>query len=130
MLYFATPRIRGGTQKTVDKQLFDDFYRFYIEKLWELCVCIENLRQERKVIYVPSSTFVQTGSKGYLEYAMAKAAAEAMCAEINRSFNRVRAVTTRLPQLKTDQTASLFDLKYASTFENVYFVLQTISRQL
>ena len=129
VLYFATPRIRAGAPRVVDKRLFDDFYQFYVEKLWELCLYIESLRQPRKVIYVPSSTFVQTGSKAYLEYAMAKAAAEAMCAEINHSLNRVRAVTTRLPQLKTDQTASLFDLKYESIFENVYFALKAIARQ-
>ncbi len=108
---FATSRIRQGTAKALDRKLFDSYFGAYVEKLWELCSFIESQRRDKKVVYVPSSTFVESGSKGFLEYAMAKAAVEALAADVNASFRYVRVVTSRLPQLKTDQTASRFEAR-------------------
>lgn len=130
VLYFATPKIRAGTLRGMDKQLFDTFFSFYVEKLLELCLFIENLKKGQKIIYVPSSMFVESRPRGYIEYAMAKSAAEILCNEINSSFSYVRLITTRLPQLKTDQTASLYVVKYESIFDNLYPVLKSISGYL
>jgi hypothetical protein len=41
------------------------------------------------------------------EYAMAKTAAEIMAEDLNRTLASVRIVSTRLPRLATDQTASI-----------------------
>ena len=39
---------------------------------------------------------------------MAKVAAEILAEEINRNFQNVSIVSTRLPRLNTDQTATIF----------------------
>ena len=130
LLYFATPKIRTGKLKGMDKELYDQFFQFYVEKLLELSLFLEGLKQNKKIIYVPSSIFVESRPRAHLEYAMAKSAAEILCGEINLSFSHVRTVTTRLPRLKTDQSASLYDLKYEPIFDNLYSVLSTISESL
>ena len=127
---FATPRIRQGTPKALDRTLFATYFEAYVEKLWQLCSFIEALRRDKKVVYVPSSTFVEAGSKGFLEYAMAKSAAEALAADVNASFRHVRVLSTRLPQLKTDQTASRFEVGYGSTFDTLYGVLNTVAAKV
>jgi NAD(P)-dependent dehydrogenase (short-subunit alcohol dehydrogenase family) len=127
VLMFATPRIRQGKPKTLDRALFETYFEVYVEKLWELASFIEGLRRGTKTVYVPSSTYVGAGSKGFVEYAMAKGAAEAAAADINVSFRHVRVVTTRLPQLKTDQTASRFAVQYVSTFDTLYDALKTVA---
>lgn len=127
---FATPRIRQGKPKALDRDLFATYFEVYVEKLWELCSFIETLRRGKKIVYVPSSTFVGAGSKGFLEYAMAKSAAEAVAADVNASFRHVRVVATRLPQLKTDQTASRFAVPYGPTFDTLYGVLNTVAAEV
>jgi hypothetical protein len=39
---------------------------------------------------------------------------------INRTLTFVQTVTTRLPPLKTDLTAGLFDLRFGSIFDDLY----------
>ena len=58
-----------------------------------------------------------------------EAAAEALAADVNASFRYVRVVATRLPQLKTDQTASRFEVGYGSTFDTLYGVLNTVAAE-
>jgi hypothetical protein len=41
------------------------------------------------------------------EYAMAKAAGEILCADINTTLPKARVTINRLPRLPTDQTASV-----------------------
>jgi hypothetical protein len=57
------------------------------------------------------------------EYAMSKAAAEILGQEINRSLDRVSVVSTRLPRLNTDQTATIMKV---ATGSNVDILLPLI----
>jgi len=127
ILYFATPRIRQGPLKGLDKQLHDTYVRFYVEKVLELCQAIEALEQPRKIVYVPSTTFIESRPLGFLEYALAKSACEVLCDEINQSFSHVRTLTTRLPQLRTDQTASMYTVKYESIVDTLYPLLRRLN---
>jgi nucleoside-diphosphate-sugar epimerase len=60
------------------------------------------------------------------EYAMAKAAGELLCADINRWMRGVRVITTRLPRLLTDQTAT----SMPTTFGNAVDVMLLIIREM
>jgi hypothetical protein len=51
------------------------------------------------------------------EYAMAKSAREALCADINRFMPGVQVVVHRLPRLPTDQTTSILPTKSDSSLD-------------
>ena len=57
--------------------------------------------------FYPSSVFVADRPRGMLEYAMAKAAGETLCAEMNQAWPPLHVTVDRLPRLRTDQTASV-----------------------
>jgi hypothetical protein len=52
-----------------------------------------------------------------LEYAMAKAAGETLCGEMNAAWSPLRVTMARLPRLPTDQTASITETEFASPIE-------------
>jgi hypothetical protein len=58
-------------------------------------------------LFYPSSVFVAERPRGMLEYAMAKAAGETLCAEMNHAWAPLHVTVDRLPRLRTDQTASV-----------------------
>ena len=108
---FATPRIYRKKAEVFVGALFDEFLDAYVRSLYKLCQHIESLALERKIgIYVPSTVFISERPDGLVEYAMAKAAAEVLIEDINRSFRRVSILSTRLPRLSTDQTSSVLKL--------------------
>lgn len=116
--FFATPRIYRKKAEVFDAGLFAEFSLYYLKRFHELCVLLERRRSDRKVkVYVPSTVFIAERPKGMAEYAMAKAAAEILAEEINRTFAKVSVVSTRLPRLSTDQTASIFKLSTESNLE-------------
>ena len=122
--FFATPRIYRKKVGVFDSALFGEFIDFYVESLYRLCLHIEAIALTRKIrIYVPSSVFIAQRPDGLVEYAMAKAAAEVMIEDINRSFKKVSIVATRLPKLTTDQTSSVLK---ASTGDNLEALLPVI----
>jgi phosphoenolpyruvate-protein kinase (PTS system EI component) len=52
-----------------------------------------------------------------LEYSMAKAAGELLCAEMNRFLGGIRVITRRLPRILTDQTASVMSVQSSDPSE-------------
>lgn len=124
--FFATPRIFRKKSGVFDPQLYREFSDFYILKFYELCRFLEgNIPAGKIKLYVPSTVFVESRPKGMAEYAMAKAAAEVLVQEINRSFTKLSVICTRLPRLNTDQTASIVKV---STESNVETLLPLIRR--
>jgi hypothetical protein len=51
------------------------------------------------------------------EYAMAKAAGEVLCSDLNRFWPGIQIASQRLPRVLTDQTATMFPAESASTVE-------------
>jgi hypothetical protein len=60
------------------------------------------------------------------EYAMAKSAGEALCADMNRALKPLHVTVTRLPRLPTDQTASITPVKTASSLETMLPVVREV----
>ena len=107
--YFATPRIYRKKTGLFDATLFDEFLDFYVRRFEALCTALESAPGTRPVrVFYPSTVFIDERPKGMTEYAMAKAAAEVLIADLGRSLRRVQLLARRLPRLATDQTASLF----------------------
>jgi NAD(P)-dependent dehydrogenase (short-subunit alcohol dehydrogenase family) len=127
VFFYATPKIfrRGGGE--FDAELFAEFATGYAVEFARLCLWLERLAPAAPVrVFYPSSTAVAARPRGMTEYAMAKGAAELMIDDLNRSLSHVRIIPVRLPRLATDQTATLLQVKTASSLE----LLLPIVRQL
>jgi len=105
--YFATPRIFRKKVALYEPEVFADFFAIYVEKFYFLCRHFEEKSQKPVKIFLPSSVAVAERPSDLAEYAMAKAAAEILAEEINKSFKWVTVVVSRLPRLETDQTATV-----------------------
>ena len=125
--FFATPRIFRKKADLFDERLFSEFCDFYIARFVALCTFIEHAASDSGIkVYLPSTVFIEDRPKGMAEYAMAKAAAEVLAQEINRSFRKVSVVSTRLPRLSTDQTSSIVKVITGSNVETLLPLLRTL----
>ncbi len=103
LYHFASPRIYRQKAALFDAAVFGEFGRAYLGAFFELCVALRP-----NVAFFPSSVFVEAGRPSEMaEYAMAKAAGEILCEEMNRVEGFPRVLSRRLPRMLTDQTATL-----------------------
>lgn len=114
--YFATPGIARAKRPLFDPATFALFQRFYIDGFFDLCRKIARRANPVQVFY-PSTVFVAERPKEFAEYAMAKAAGEILCADLNRSLPGIRVFSTRLPRLETDQSPDSVLTENADIFE-------------
>lgn len=122
--YFATPRIFRKKLGVFHTELHREFVEFYVEKFCRLCEYLElHTAQSTVRVFLPSTVYVTERPRGLAEYAMAKAAAEVLAHEINRSFKRVRIHCSRLPRFDTDQTASIIKQRPSPALD---FILDVI----
>ncbi|HXJ00490.1 MAG TPA: SDR family NAD(P)-dependent oxidoreductase [Micropepsaceae bacterium] len=106
--YFATPRISRQTTAVFDRAAFDEFMRFYVEGFYALAKwLIDNRRTSLRNIFYPSSVFVTSRPGGMTEYAMAKAAAEILCADLMKATPGLSIAAPQIPRVLTDQTATV-----------------------
>lgn len=125
--FFSTPKIFRKRVEVFEPGLFQEFYDFYVDKFFELCVFVERHVCSHKIkVYFPSSVAVDERPKGLAEYAMAKSAAEILILEINRSFNNLTILSTRLPRLSTDQTATILKVSTASNVETLLPIIRAM----
>jgi hypothetical protein len=61
-----------------------------------------------------------------LEYAMAKAAGERLCADLDASHASLRISVERLPRLPTDQTASIVPAEESSVLETMLPIVRKV----
>jgi len=103
--YCATPQIFRQRPVAFSPEVLADFTRVYIESFFDVCRLLGARRP--LAAFFPSTAFVESPPRDALEYAMAKAAAETLCAGLERAIPDVRVQTRRLPRVSTDQTASV-----------------------
>lgn len=126
--FFPTPRISRKKIDIFESQLFQEFLQFYVNKFYELCVHLEASAVAKKIkVYFPSTVFVSQRPKGMTEYPMAKAAAEVLIEEINRTFDKVSVLSTRLPRLNTDQTSSILRISGESNVEALLPIIRSLN---
>ena len=104
--YFATPPIFRVQSDLFLRNRLDEFLAVYVDGFWQLSKALR-IRQPNLSIFYPSSVAVTERPRGMTEYAMAKAAGEMLCTDMNASLSPIRVTTARLPRLPTDQTASV-----------------------
>ncbi len=105
--YFATPRISGRLASGFSAERFNQFNAVYVDGFHDLVTALSAGSQVTLQAFYPSTIFVGEPTQHMAEYAMSKAAGEALCAYLSRFDPRFEVVSERLPRLPTDQTASM-----------------------
>jgi NAD(P)-dependent dehydrogenase (short-subunit alcohol dehydrogenase family) len=124
LYYFATPMISRRKADLCDLQRLAEFNSFYIAGF--LDVVKESLRRRPDGIaaFYPSSVYVEDRPAEMTEYAMSKAAAEILCADMQRYLPKLRVLTARLPRMATDQTSAVAHLGTANPIETLLPILR------
>jgi hypothetical protein len=107
--YFATGPISLARKKPFDQRRFDECCSFYVRGFSHLCTQLPTGVQHPVRLFYPSSSYISAADrpKGLAEYAMAKAAGEVLCEEINATLRHLRITSRRLPRMLTDQTSGV-----------------------
>lgn len=113
--YFATPRIFRPATELFSLSDFAAFNRVYVEAFYNLIAALP-LLPGRSVCY-PSSVAVEKRPKKMTAYAMAKAAGEILCEDLQRSIPGLTIRAPRLPRILTDQTAVVPPVEAADAVE-------------
>jgi NADP-dependent 3-hydroxy acid dehydrogenase YdfG len=104
--YFATPAIFRPQSALFAEERYREFLDIYVNGFWQLSQALR-ARQPKLSLFYPSSISVTERPQGMTEYTMAKAAAEVLSADMNKSLAPLHVTVSRLPRLLTDQTASV-----------------------
>jgi acyl dehydratase len=121
--YFATPTIYRQKSGLFLPSLFEEFCRFYIYIFEDLARAAAAATGGQVSVFYPSSIFVEAPPPEMVEYAMAKAAGELLCDQMDASLQNLRVVRSRLPKLLTDQTAGLIAENLADPVETFLPIL-------
>jgi hypothetical protein len=106
--YFATPTISRAQSALFARARLNAFLDIYVDGFLRLAQALRERRNDVSLFY-PSSDYVAERPRGMLEYAIAKAAGETLCSEMNVAWAPLRVTVDRLPRLLTDQTASVME---------------------
>lgn len=106
LYYFATRTIFRHQAEIFDAQRLRDFLAVYVDGFWDIARTLAARHPALSVLY-PSTIFVDEAPKGMTEYAMAKAAGERLCSDMNKFMAPLHVTAARLPRLLTDQTAGI-----------------------
>jgi hypothetical protein len=128
--YFASPTIFRAQSALFARARLDAFLNTYVDGFLDLAQALRARRRDVSLFY-PSSEFVEERPRGMIEYAMAKAAGETLCSEMNLTWAPLHVTVERLPRLLTDQTASIIGTRFASSAERLLPVVRQVqSRSL
>jgi acyl dehydratase len=111
--YLPTPVISRRKSAIFSQQRFREFLIFYVTAFYDLCRELRSKCEKEISIFYPSTVYIDARPEGMTEYAMAKAAGEVLCADIQSFESPGRILVRRLPRLPTDQTASLLKIETA-----------------
>jgi acyl dehydratase/NAD(P)-dependent dehydrogenase (short-subunit alcohol dehydrogenase family) len=107
LLYFPTPFISLNESTEFQVDLFRSYCRYYVEGfVWILEAVAARTPAGLRVLYPSSAVLDQTLPKA-AEYAAAKAAGEAVCAQLSGGPDGLRCHAPRLPRMLTDRTTSV-----------------------
>jgi hypothetical protein len=111
LYYFATSSITRQKESQFVSNLFDEFVQIYVKGFYACCRYLGQHRSQTLTAFYPSSIFVESNPTNLIEYSMAKAVGEMLCANMNRSGGQVRVIVNRLPRLLTDQTTTVLPVE-------------------
>lgn len=124
--YYATGQIFRTKRGIFSADIYREFSSFYLQGFFDLCAALATHGAGDISVFYPSSVAVAERPAEVTEYAMAKAAGEILCEDINRYMKRVRVVVSRLPRLLTDQTLSVVPVKCAEPLEIILPIIREV----
>jgi acyl dehydratase len=126
LYYFATTPIFRRHTRAYSKQVFEEFLHLYVDGFEEICMAALAYAEAGLSVFYPSSIAVENRPENMTEYAMAKAAGEILCCDLNRFVPALRIAMERLPRMQTDQTASVVPLAAASPVETMLRIVREV----
>jgi hypothetical protein len=121
-----TPVISRRKSALFSQQRFQEFLTFYVTGFYDLCRELRlRFGKELSILY-PSSVYIDSRPDGMTEYAMAKAAGEVLCADIQTFEGLGRILVRRLSRLPTDQTASLMNIATAEPISVILPIVREV----
>lgn len=105
--FMATPAISRPRHRGFTESRFQEFFAFYVVGFHDLCKELIRRQGRGLAIFYPSSIYVESRPPNMMEYAMAKACGEVLCADMQGFEKLGRILMRRLPRLLTDQTAAI-----------------------
>ena len=132
LFYFATSTIFRPKLGVLSSSMLAEFLQFYVQGFYDLCLALIAPEAPRRTpgtqlfAFYPSTVFIDERPAGMTEYAMAKAAGEQLCADVNLRLPEVHVVVHRLPKLPTDQTAGVLPERETDALEALLPVLRTM----
>ena len=125
MYYFATPAIYRPQAEPYVASRLKEFLAVYVDGFWDLVKELRSQRPDASLFY-PSSVFVDERPEGMTEYAMAKAAGEALCTDMNATLAPLHITQSRLPRLPTDQTISIAEMQTADPIQTMLPIVREV----
>lgn len=126
--YYATGQIFRPKKGLFAPDVYQQFSRFYVDGFVDFCQSLSASGRDDISVFYPSSVAVSDRPVDMTEYAMAKAAGEVLCDDINRYLPRVRVVVRRLPRLPTDQTLSVIPVRSFDPLETILPIIREVQR--
>ena len=126
LYYFATPPIFHPKGKGFVPRLFEEFSEVYVKAFHRCCQCVASLAREPVVAFYPSSVFIDEGAVEMIEYRIAKMAGEMLCDSMNQSMANIHVISSRLPRMLTDQTATVIPVRSANPFEVMLPIIRRV----
>jgi NAD(P)-dependent dehydrogenase (short-subunit alcohol dehydrogenase family) len=118
--YFAACPSISRHNSLLNENLLQEFLRFYAEGFFRLCSALLNAAQGRDLrIFYPSALAVAQPLRGSTEFAMAKAAGEVLCRNMDQYLPGAQVLCRRLPRVLTDQSATVSPAEARSALEVV-----------
>lgn len=126
--YFATASIFQRKSALFEPEKLRRFRSYYVDGFSDLCRALPARAAGKVAVFYPSTTALDTETKGMAEYATAKAAGETLVQELNMSLPNVRILLRRLPRIVTDQTATVGVASARDALEVLLPVVQEVQQ--
>lgn len=124
LCYFATPPIVDGDGQNISDSLFAKYAAVYVIGFIQVAQWLARQTAGKFAVFNASSVAAETPPLRNLEYAAAKAAAEACCRWLKVAHPQANIHVARFPRLLTDQTSSFLS---AGEHDNLQTVLAELS---
>ncbi len=128
LYYFASPKIFVKRHGPYDRALYARFAAVYVDGFEALIETCRAAGTAPLRIFLPSTTALDEPVKNLAEYADAKAAAEARCAELAR-HDDIDVIVRRLPRIATDQTLTLVRHPARSALDVMTAIVREMNRR-
>jgi NAD(P)-dependent dehydrogenase (short-subunit alcohol dehydrogenase family) len=124
LYYFATSHISRQKAGRYSPRRFAEFCVIYVDGFADIWSALRARSKRLLRAFYPSTIYVEKAPRDLIEYAMAKAAGETLCAQINHFEPNGRVIVARLPPLATDQTATVIPNEHADPLEPMLAIVR------